>query len=209
MTMALANATAAADVPMCDIARDVPRDGLISQRSNHHEARVQRMVDRYIHFVARVLRNAGTPEAEIDDDIQRTFMAAYRRLDDVRPGAETSFLAQIALRVAAHSRRTLRRRREVSEDQAPESTDSLATPEQLTHQKRTRQMLDLILERMDPALRTVFILFEFEEMTLSEIAGVLGAPRGTVASRLRRARTDFWNRTRMLKERPWPRWNHE
>ena len=209
MPMALANASAAADVPMCDIARDVPRDGLVSSRSNHREARVRKMVDRYIHFVARVLRNAGTPEAEIDDDVQHTFIAAYRRLDDVRPGAEASFLAQVALRVAAHARRTLRRRREVSEDQAPELADSLATPEQLADQRHARQMLDLILDRMDPAVRTVLILFEFEGMSLTEIAGVLGAPRGTVASRLRRARIDLRNRARVLKEQRRPRWGYE
>jgi RNA polymerase sigma-70 factor (ECF subfamily) len=209
MPMSLANASVAADAPMCGIARNVPRDGLGSSRSNQREARVRRMVDRHIHFVARVLRNAGTPEAEIDDDVQHTFIAAYRRLDDVRPGAETSFLAQVALRVAAHARRTVKRRREVSEDQAPESVDSLATPEQLADQKRARQMLDLILDRMDPAVRTVFILFEFEEMSLTEIASVLGAPRGTVASRLRRARKDFRNRVWLLKQQRRSRWNHE
>ena len=181
----------------------------VSSRSSHREARVRGLVDRNIHFVARVLRNAGTPEAEIDDDVQRTFIAATRRLDDVRPGAETRFLAQIALRVASHARRTLRRRREVSEDQAPESVDSLATPEQLTDQKRARQMLDLILDQMDPPLRTVFILYEFEEMSLKEIAGVLGMPRGTVASRLRRARIHFRNRVLALERQRRPRWNHE
>ncbi len=59
------------------------------------------MVDRYLDFVARVLRNAGTPEAELDDDVQRTFIAVANRLDDVRPEAEKSFLLQTA---PAHGR---------------------------------------------------------------------------------------------------------
>src|SRR5436190_33795 len=47
------------------------------------DTRLRGMVDRYVDFVARVLRNAGTPDAEIDDEVQRTFITAARRLDDV------------------------------------------------------------------------------------------------------------------------------
>jgi len=155
------------------------------------DARLRHLVDLHIDFVARVLRNAGTPPGEVDDEVQRTFIIATRRLDDVRPGAEKSFLLQIALNVAAHARRTLARRREVAVDQAPEMFDVRATPEQLTDQKGVRRLLDRVLDQMDGDLRTVFVLYEFEEMNMSEIAGALGIPQGTVASRLRRARADF------------------
>jgi RNA polymerase sigma-70 factor (ECF subfamily) len=40
-------------------------------------------------------------------------------------------------------------------------------------------------------LRVVFTLHELEEMSMSEIAELVGIPAGTVASRLRRARQDF------------------
>lgn len=165
-------------------------------RATEREGRLRWMVDEYIDFVARVLRNAGTPAAEIDDDVQRTFIAAARRLDDVRPGAERSFLLQTALYVAAHARRTVARRREVAAEEAPEQVDATHTPEQLTDQKRARQMLDRVLAQMDSDLRTVFVLYEFEELSMAEIAEALGIPRGTVASRLRRARADFRDRVR-------------
>src|SRR5215471_1660661 len=161
--------------------------------ASEREARLRGMVDDYLDFVARVLRNAGSPEAEIDDDVQRTFIAAANRIHDVRPGAEKSFLLQIALRVAAHARRTAARRREVPAEDAPEIV-SLATPEQLTHQMRARQMLDQVLDQMALPLRAVFVLYEVEEMSMGEIAGILGIPPGTVASRLRRARIDFRER---------------
>jgi RNA polymerase sigma-70 factor (ECF subfamily) len=168
-------------------------------RASEREARLRGLVDRYIDFVARVLRNAGTPDAEIDDDVQRTFIAAANRLDDVRQGAEKSFLLQIALHVAAHARRTVARRREVHADEAPEMIDAFSTPEQLTDQKRARQMLDRVLDQMGPDLRTVFVLYEFEEMNMAEIANALEIPRGTVASRLRRARAEFRDRVRALE----------
>ncbi|WP_438014411.1 sigma-70 family RNA polymerase sigma factor [Sorangium sp. So ce315] len=156
------------------------------------------MVDAHLDFIGRVLRNAGTPAAEIDDAVQRTFIAAAQRLDDVRPGAEKSFLLQTALNVAAHARRSAARRREVPAAEPPEVVDA-ATPEQLTNQKRARQMLDQVLDQMEPDLRTVFVLYEFEEMSMVEIAGVIGIPQGTVASRLRRAREDFRERVRALE----------
>jgi len=163
------------------------------------EARLRGMVDRYIDFVARVLRNAGTPDAEIDDEVQRTFITAARRLDDVRPGAEKGFLFKIALNLAAHARRTVARRREVLAEEAPERNETFPTPEQLTDQKRMRQLLDGVLDRMDESLRVVFVLYEFEEMNMSEIAEVLEIPRGTVASRLRRARAEFRERVSALE----------
>jgi RNA polymerase sigma-70 factor, ECF subfamily len=161
--------------------------------------RLRGMVDTHIDFVARVLRNSGTPHAEIDDEVQRTFIVAARRLDDIRPGAEKSFLFRIAFNLAAHARRTAARRREVAADQAPEQVERFATPEALTDQKRMRQLLDGVLDQMDETLRATFVLHEFEEMSTAEIAEVLGIPRGTVASRLRRARAEFRERVAALQ----------
>jgi RNA polymerase sigma-70 factor (ECF subfamily) len=166
----------------------------------HPEARLREMVDQHVDFVARVLRNAGTPPSDIDDEVQRTFIIAARRLDDVRAGAEKSFLFRIALNLAAHVRRTMARRREVSGDQAPERIEMFATPEQLTDRKRMRELLDRVLDQMHDTLREVFVLHEFEEMNMSEIAAVLGIPRGTVASRLRRARAEFRERVAAIED---------
>lgn len=181
------------DVPTSGVLRKLGPVATVSKLANvgDREARLRGMVDGYLDFVARVLRNAGTPDSEIDDEVQRTFIAVANRLDDVRPGAEKSFLLQVALRVAAHARRTAARRREVQSESAHEMVEWLATPEQLIDQKRARQMLDHVLDQMDSDLRTVFTLYEFEEMNMAEIAQVLGIPRGTVASRLRRARISF------------------
>jgi RNA polymerase sigma-70 factor (ECF subfamily) len=173
--------------------------GLPVTRLREREFRLRRMVDDHLSFVARVLRNAGSPEAELDDDVQRTFISAANRLDDVRPGAEKSFLLQTALRVAAHARRTMARRREVPAENAPE-LPTLADPEALTDQKQARQMLDDVLATIEPPLRTVFVLFEVEEMSMSEIANILGIPLGTVASRLRRARLAFQQRVTAFQE---------
>jgi len=173
--------------------------------SREKDERLRSLVDKYIDFVARVLRNAGTPESEVDDDLQRTFITVAKRLGDIRLGAEKSFLLQIALRVAAHARRTVARRREVQSEEPPDLVESFATPEQLTDQRQARLMLDRVLDQMDSDLRTVFVLHEFEELNMSEIADVLEIPRGTVASRLRRARLEFRERVIALQSPVRPR----
>ena len=169
-------------------------------RESLREARLRELVEQHVDFVARVLRNAGTPEAEVDDNVQRTFITASNRLEDVREGAEKSFLLQIALRVAAHARRTVARRREVTDEDASERLDIRATPEEMAVQQDTRRLLDRVLRQMDPDLRLVFTLHEFEELSMAEIAGLVGIPQGTVASRLRRARVDFRSRVRSLQD---------
>jgi RNA polymerase sigma-70 factor (ECF subfamily) len=167
--------------------------------AQERSARLRRMVDDHIDFVARVLRNAGTPLTEIDDEVQRTFITAARRIDDVRVGSERGFLLQTALHQAAHARRTAARRREVLVGEVPEVQGYVATPEDLSDQRRARELLDGVLSEMHVDLRAVFIAYEFEELTMIEIAEALGLPQGTVASRLRRARAEFQERVRELE----------
>ena len=165
---------------------------------SERDTRLRAMVDRYLDFVARVLRNAGTPEAEVDDDVQRTFIAVANRLDDVRPDAEKSFLLQTAPGMGSHAQRTLARRREVHDSDAQLRIQTPLQPEQMLDQKRARELLDEVLEQMAIELRTVFVLYELEELSMTEIAATLRIPQGTVASRLRRARADFRDRVRAL-----------
>jgi RNA polymerase sigma-70 factor (ECF subfamily) len=151
-------------------------------------ARMRAMVDQHEAFVARTLTKAGVPRSDLDDEIQRTFIVVARRMNDVEQGAERSFLFQVAVNLASHARRKLARRREILADRPPERVEALATPEHLTDRKQMRRLLDEILASMDATLRAVFTLHEIDELNLAEIGESLGLPRGTVASRLRRAR---------------------
>jgi RNA polymerase sigma-70 factor (ECF subfamily) len=159
-------------------------------REDRH-ARIRAMVDQHAGHVTLVLRRAGVPPSELDDEVQRTFMVAARRIDDVRLGRERGFLVQVAQNVAWHARRKLARRREVLEGDPPERIETVATPEFLADRKQMRQLLDNIVGSLPGGLRVVFTMFAFEEMNMSEIARALRLPRGTVASRLRRARARF------------------
>lgn len=160
---------------------------------------LKRLLDDHIDFVARILRNGGTAEADLDDDVQRVFIILATRLDDVQPGSEKSFLLQTALRIASRARRTAARRRELVTDQLPELVDARSTPEEVMQRRQMRRTVDEILDQMDTDLRIVFLLYEVEQMTAAEIAAALQIPPGTVASRLRRARAEFRERVSILE----------
>lgn len=139
-------------------------------------------------FVTRSLRNLGVVGGELDDCVQKVFLVAARRLEEIEAGKERAFLFACAQNTAAHFRRSLARKREVSDEVLSEEESPALGPERLIEQKRYRELLDRILEAMEDSARAVFVLHSFEEMTMAEIAALLEIPQGTVASRLRRAR---------------------
>ena len=153
--------------------------------------RLRRMVDGHYDAVWRTVRFLGMPDATDEDVAQQVFCIAARRLEEIAPGAERSFLLSTAWRVASETRRTARRRPTTSEGDVDELEAPLPSPEELLDQKRAREVLQSVLDAMPADLRMVFVLFEIEELTLPAIASATGAPLGTVTSRLRRARDAF------------------
>jgi RNA polymerase sigma-70 factor (ECF subfamily) len=103
------------------------------------------------------------------------------------------------MRIASEARRKIARRQEVL---GPvELTDPAPGAEELLSQQQARRVLDEVLEALPDDLRAVFILYELEEQTAAEIASMLSLPPGTVASRLRRARSAFEGIIKRLKAR--------
>lgn len=148
------------------------------------------MMGEHFRYVARALRKAGVPRSDLDDSIQRTFIVAAGRLHTTPVTSERAFLFGVAQHVASHARRAHGRRREVL-GEPPELVEVLATPERLVERKRLRELVDRIMNEMDAALRAVLILHELDGRNVTEISAILGVPRGTAASRLRRARAQF------------------
>jgi RNA polymerase sigma-70 factor (ECF subfamily) len=147
----------------------------------------------------RLLRRLGVPDADADDATQEVYLVVAERRAEILPGKERAFVYGTALRVA-HSR-SRRRDRSVELDE-PSTTDAEAPGiEDLLDQREARKLLDELLEQMPFELRAVFVLFELEELSSIEIAEALEIPRGTAASRLRRAREDFQARVTRLRAR--------
>jgi RNA polymerase sigma-70 factor, ECF subfamily len=155
-------------------------------------ARLRSAVTEHYELVWRTLRRLGVPEHSVEDAAQQVLVVLARRLHEVRPGAERAFMISTATRVAADARKMHVRRREDFDPVALEARVSQAPPaDELLDRERARALLDRVLTQLPDDLRTVFIFFEFEDMTTAVIADLLDLPLGTVASRLRRAREMF------------------
>jgi RNA polymerase sigma-70 factor, ECF subfamily len=156
---------------------------------------VQALVRSHFDEVWRLLRRLGLPEADTDDAAQLVFTVACRRFSSITAGSERAFLYGCALRAAAKWREAQHHRVQPTSTGELDCVDEdLPSLDELVERHKARALLDAILDRMPSELRIVFVLFEFEQLTSHEIAALLELPRGTVASRLRRAREDFAKR---------------
>lgn len=174
------------------LAPDTPDEPRTSANSVD-EARLRGMLDEFFDTVYFALRRVGVPTADLEDCTQEVFIIASNKLHVIIPGRERAFLLGVALRVAAHARRRLRRFPLFSDDENAYAAwaDPSLRPDEEMDLRRRRAMVDQVLKKMPEDLRNVFILFEIEELTMLEIASALELPSGTVASRLRRAREEF------------------
>jgi RNA polymerase sigma-70 factor, ECF subfamily len=164
--------------------------------------RLEALVRENFEFIWRSLRRMGLLHAGVDDAAQQVFEVASRRLADIVPGRERAFLFKTALLVASEARRKAARRRDLHPDSVVEDLpDPGPTPEEANEWARKRELLDEILLAMRLEERTVFVLFELEELSMAEIAEILEIPPGTVASRLRRAREDFHAQAKRVRAR--------
>ena len=151
--------------------------------------RLQKIFDENYRLIWRIVRRLGVGADVVDDVTQQVFLVAAERLDDILEGRERAFAFGTALRLVQTMRR--RQARELPLDPELQHSSNLPRPDDLTDQKRARELLDDVLEQLPLDLRTVFILFELEGMTTPEIAELHEIPLGTAASRLRRAREKF------------------
>lgn len=159
---------------------------------SRHSADVPGVVARDYRLVWRFLRHLGLPEDQVDDAAQTVFARVLARHSVVRQGVERAYLMKAALHISFEYRRARKRlvARETNVELDAVCGATLSPDEALAHRQR-RALLDAALDELPIELRAAFSLFELEELSFSEIAEVLEIPRGTVASRVRRAREAF------------------
>lgn len=166
-----------------------PREHPAAQE--HRAAELEEFARRHLRFVWRVARHSGLSQEDADDATQKVMLTVMRHFDAIEPGSEQAYLYRVTRNQARRVHRTQARRREdVTEDLSlrPAQQPQL---DSLLERRRAHDELCRILGRLPEKLREVFMLFEFEGWTQSEISAALGVAQGTVASRLRRAREGF------------------
>jgi RNA polymerase sigma-70 factor (ECF subfamily) len=142
----------------------------------------------HVRFVWRALVHLGVAAADVEDVCQEVFVVVNRKLNEFA-GESTvqTWLYGIAYRCASQYRRRAHVRREVPTDREDTRAVSAA---QLGSVERTeaRALLAQILDELPEPNRAVFVFYEIEELTMAQVATIVGCPLQTAYSRLHAAR---------------------
>jgi RNA polymerase sigma-70 factor (ECF subfamily) len=135
-------------------------------------------------FAWRALRRLGVHDADAEDVCQEVFMIVHRRLAtfEGRSSIQT-WIYGICVRVAADYRKRAHRRHESPSDDLPERSGPANQHAEL-EEHEARALLDRTVQTLDDDKRAVFVLFELEELPMTEVAVAVGCPLQTAYARL-------------------------
>lgn len=146
----------------------------------------RRLYDASHQNVYRLMvRMVGLQDAS--DLTQQVFLQVFRKIGQYTGRAQFgTWIYRVAINEALqYLRRTKRTRLRILEqepmDRSPDSYKNVGD----------KELLERALGRLDPELRSAFLLREVEGLSYKEIAEALQIPEGTVGSRLNRARREL------------------
>ncbi len=156
---------------------------LLGRAAGDDSAAFHALVDRHAQRLFRIAVSLIGNATDAEDVVQETFVGAYRGLKGFESRASVkTWLTRILVLQAAQWRRKQRRR------------ETEALPEAVAGREQGAEAaLDVrsAIGQLSPEHREVIVLREFDRMSYEEMAEVLDVPRGTVESRLSRARAEL------------------
>ena len=162
------------------------------------DAAFHELVDRHAGGLFALAFSLVGNAADAEDVVQETLLGALRGLRGFKGRSSVkTWLIRILVKQAARHHRSRSRRGTVWLDDLSEASASVLSKQQAAPSTRELDIrMDVLatLETLSRKHRQVIVLRELQGMSYQEMAVVLGIPRGTVESRLFRAR-------RELKER--------
>jgi RNA polymerase sigma-70 factor, ECF subfamily len=139
-------------------------------------------------YAWRALRRLGVEERDAEDVCQEVFLVVHRKLPEFEGRASLrTWVYGICVRAASDYRKRAGHRREMITDSPPERA-SASDPHGEASGREARALLDRIVEELDDDKRAVFVLYEIEELSMTEVAVAVGCPLQTAYSRLHAAR---------------------
>ncbi|GMG81634.1 RNA polymerase sigma factor [Paralimibaculum aggregatum] len=174
---------------------------LVAAARKRDEAAIRELIRRLNPRLFRVARGIARSDAEAEEIVQESYLAAFGGLAAFRGEARFStWITRIAVNAA------LQRRRRAQADPAHEGYDTVtesdvtrdtvlpfpgggaAQPEAEAGRRQVREMLEQAVAELPPELRIVFLLREAEGMSTLAVARDLALNPVTVKTRLFRAR---------------------
>lgn len=151
------------------------------------------LLEPYEHRIhTAILRIVGDP-IEAEDVAQDAFFKAYRNLESFQfDSGFYTWLYRIAVNAAVDTVKKRKRRATTSLDEDEWLRASLRAPCPAPDEEPSGSELALVLKRAIDGLpekyRTILVLREYEGLSYEDLASVLKISKGTVESRLFRAR---------------------
>lgn len=145
-----------------------------------------------VYSLARYLLRNPT---DAEDAAQECYLRAFRHFDTFRGGPIKPWLLAILRNVcrAEYARRGAAGLQSEGLDAAEDCAEGLwneeQTPEQHALRRFDAETVQRLITDLPDQFREAIVLREINELSYREIADVIGAPVGTVMSRLARART--------------------
>jgi len=173
---------------------------LVRRARQNDAAAIRAIIERHNQRLYRLVRSVLRDAAEAEDALQETYLHAFKALDRFHGTARLStWLTRIAMNEALGR---LRRRKEMSSlDELSEAAHGSATvirfplvqpnaadPEHSAARAEVRRLLEQAIDQLPSPFRTVFVMRAVEQMTVEDVAAVLGIPEETVKTRFYRAK---------------------
>ena len=161
------------------------------------------LFDQFSKDVYRLARSMGHDSEEAEDVMQETFMAAFEGVASYQGRSSfKTWLFAILLRQSSRRRRYLKIRKAEVFDELTDVSGNGPARQSEKVRRESRMDAHTMLDSLSPAHRAVLVLRELQGLSYDEMAIALDIPRGTVESRLFRARAILRERFREYNEVP-------
>lgn len=178
--------------------REQTDDELVAAARTGDESAFTRLFERHRHLVSRLGYRHFPRREQVEDVIQESFIKAYFALDNYQGGGEKSFvswLARITIHVCYDELRRKQRRGEsfigdLSEEEAAYLSNQLSDRSASGNVEGaaiSRDLASKLLARLKPDDRLVLSLLKQEELSVAEIAALMGWTSAKVKMRSHRA----------------------
>lgn len=166
------------------------------------EAKFEAIWRLHADEIYRYTRSMLGNRADAEDATQETLLRLWRSLPDVQFSKSRAWLYRTARNVCIdHLRKQATRQTEAFDEENSWETQSKPTLDTNLDRESLRERIDQCLENLSETQRSVFILYEINELRYREIADALELPMNTVKVYLARARENI--RKQLTKEGIW------
>ena len=155
---------------------------------DNHRTQFEALALPHLDDAYSLARWLSRSPVDADDIVQEAMLRAFRAFDAARAETVRPWLMTI-VRNCFHDHRAKAKRHEPADETAFETLAfNGPSPEAEAESASARRRLDQMLALLPDDYREVLLLREMEDMSYREISDAIGAPMGTVMSRLARAR---------------------